>query len=154
MYHLTRSLGIIWATALLMTSVSCYRLIPTDGGAPTIGRELVLELSERGAIELAPQLGVQLQSVTGRVSGFSNDVYDLAVTQTNSRSGVETIWRGEPVSIPRSSVVRVGERQLDRRRTWIVVGMTTITAALAGRAFGINTGLDGLLGGRGGGGRQ
>ena len=150
---MTRSILIACATALLFTTASCYRLTPTDGGAPTVGRELVLELSERGAIELAPQLGVQLQSVTGRVADFRDDSYQMAVTQTNSRGGVETLWRGEQASIPRAYVVRVAERRLDRRRTWIVAGISAVGVAIAGSAFG-GSGFGDLFGGRGGGTRQ
>ena len=149
-----RIVSTLVACALLVSSTSCYRLIATEGGAPAVGRELVLELSERGGIDLAPQLGVQLKSVTGRITDFRENAYKVAVTQTNSRSGVETIWRGEEVSIGRDLVVSVAERRLDKRRSWLVAGLSVVGAALAGSAFGINTGLDGLFGGRGGGDRQ
>lgn len=150
---MTRTIIIACATALLCTTASCYRLTPTDGGAPTVGRELVLQLSERGAIELAPKLGVQLRSVTGRVADFRNDAYEMAVTQTNSRSGVETLWRGEQASIPRAYVVQVAERRLDRRRTWLVAGISAVGVAIAGSAFG-GSGFGDLFGGREGGTRQ
>ena len=117
-------------------------------------REVVLDLTERGAIELASQLGAQLRSVSGRVSTVSPERYGVSVTQTTSRGGVETIWRGESASIPRTYVDRLYERRLDRKRTWIVVGLTFVGAVLAGEAFGIDTGLDGLLGGGGKGSRQ
>ena len=149
-----RHLSILVTSALLVLPASCYRLSATEGGAPTVGRELVFELSERGGIELAPQLGAQLKSVTGRVNDFRDDAYQVALTQTNSRTGVETLWRGEAASIRRDFVVSVAERQLDARRTWLVAGLSALGVALAGRAFGIDYGLGGLFGGGGGGGRQ
>jgi hypothetical protein len=139
--------------ALLFVS-ACYEYTPIEGGVSTVGREVVLELSEQGAIALAPQLGAQLQSVSGRVTGVSDDAYQVSVTQTNSRSGVETLWRGENASISRAYVASVGDRRLDKRRTWIVTGLAALGVALAGQAFGVNTGLDGLIGGRGRGSRQ
>ena len=149
-----RFLPILFTCGFVASPISCYRLSATEGGAPTVGRELVLELSERGGIELAPQLGPQLKSVTGRVSDFRDNAYRVAVTQTDSRTGVETLWRGEEASIPREFVLTVAERQLDKRRTWIVVGLSALGVALAGKAFGIDYGLNGFFGGGGGGGRQ
>src|ERR1700738_1356423 len=133
--------------ALLMVS-ACYRYTPIDGGSSSVGREVVLELSERGSIDLAPQLGAQLKSVSGRISDFSGDVYQVSVTQTTSRGGVETLWRGENAAVPRAYVTGVGDRQLDKRRTSVAAGLTVLGVALAGRAFGVN-GLEGILGGGG-----
>lgn len=146
-----RSFQFAFLCLLLLPGASCYRLVPGDASAPAIGRELVLELSERGAIELAPQLGSQLRSVTGRVIDFRGDVYRVAVTQTNSRGGVETLWRGEEASIPRPYVRSVGERRLDKRRTWLVSALTALGIVLAGEAFGIDTPVGGIFGSRGGG---
>lgn len=126
---------------------ACYKSVPVDSSAVTVGREVVLDLTERGAIELASQLGAQLRSVAGRVSTVSLERYEVSVTQTTSRAGVETIWRGESASIPRQYVDRLHERRIDRKRTWIVAGLTVVGAVLAGEAFGIDTGLDGLFGG-------
>jgi hypothetical protein len=136
------------ASALcLVFAGACYQSVPVDSGAVTVGREVVLDLTDRGAIELASQLGVQLRSVAGRVNTVSADRYDVSVTQTTSRSGVETIWRGESAVIQRQYVDRLYERRVDRKRTWIVAGLTIAGAVLTGEAFGIDTGLDGLLGG-------
>lgn len=150
----TRSLLPILACAPLLITASCYRLTATEGGAPAVGRELVLELSDRGALELAPQLGAQLRSVTGRVNAFGDDGYRVAVTQTNSRGGVETLWRGEEAAIRRDYVLSVAERRLDKRRSWIVAGLSALGVILAGEAFGVDTPFSGLFGARGGGSTQ
>lgn len=147
----TRTHLSLLACATLSVSASCYRLSATEGGAPTVGRELVLELSDRGALELAPQLGAQLRSVTGRVSAFGDDGYRVAVTQTNSRGGVETLWRGEEAAIRRDYVLSVAERRLDKRRSWIVAGLSALGVILAGEAFGVDTPFSGVFGSRGGG---
>ncbi len=139
--------------ALLFVS-SCYRYTPIEGGVSAVGRDVIFELSERGSIDLAPRLGAQLKSVSGRVSDFRDEVYQVSVTQTTSRGGVETLWRGESAAVSRAYVTSVGDRQLDKRRTWIAAGLTAVGVALAGQAFGVNTGLDGLLGGGGRGPRQ
>ena len=154
MHHSTRSLSVLGTCVLLFLTASCYRLSATEGGAPTVGRELVLELSDRGALELAPQLGAQLRSVTGRVNAFGDDGYRVAVTQTDSRGGVETLWRGEEAAIRRDYVLSVAERRLDKRRSWIVAGLSALGVILAGQAFGVDTPFNGLFGARGGGSTQ
>ena len=115
-----------------------------------MGRELVFELSERGSVELAPQLGVQLKTVTGRVTDFSDGMYRVAVTTTTDRSRMETLWRGEPATIRESYVVSVAQRQLDKGRSWLVGGIALAGVALAGKAFGVDYGLGGIFGRRGG----
>lgn len=149
-----RSVQAAVAVVTLLCVSACYKYTPIEGGVSAVGREVVLELSERGSIELAPRLGAQLQSVSGRVSDYSDDIYQISVTQTTSHGGVETLWRGESAAVARAYVTSVGDRQLDKPRSWIVAGLTAFGVALAGKAFGVNTGLDGLFGSGGRGGRQ
>ena len=111
---------------------------------------MVLELSDRGSEQLAPQLGAELRSVAGRVLAFRDNEYEVGVTQTKNRSGLETTWRNEPVSIRAELVRSVSERRLDKRRTWLAAGLSLLGVVALGEAFGIDSGLDGLLGGRGG----
>ena len=152
MRALTCSRATLLMSVLALTASACYRQIPSEGGAPAVGRELVLELSPRGAIELAPQLGAQLRSVTGQVTDFQYNAYRVSISQTNSTSGIETLWRGEAASIPRDFVVSVSERELDKGRSWIVGGLSALGVALVGRSFGL--GSNGGVFGRGGGTRQ
>lgn len=146
--RLSRLRALALASSLSL-AVSCYRYTPIEGGPSSVGRTVVLQLSERGAIELAPQLGAQLQSISGRIDGFRDEAYQVSVTQTTSRGGVETLWRGESASVSRAYVTAVGDRQLDKRRTWIVAVLGVLGVVVAGEAFGVDTGLDGLLGGGG-----
>jgi hypothetical protein len=40
------------------------------------------------------------------------------------------------VTFPRLALTRVTERQLDKKRSWIIAGVITATAIIAARAFG------------------
>lgn len=142
------------ALMALVLATSCYKYIPIEGGPSATGREVTLELSERGSIELAPRLGAQLKSVAGRVTEFTDGAYVISMTQTMSKSGLETLWRGETASISSGFVTGVGDRRLDKRRTWIVSVLAVLGVAIAGEAFGVGSGLDGLLGQGGRGPRQ
>lgn len=138
--------ALVAGAVLLLSTSGCYRQVPTEGGPATLNRELVFELSERGRMDLAPQLGADLQRVAGRVTAFEGEVYSLAVTQTHSRGGIETLWRGERATIPRAYVVTVAERRLDKRRTWIAAGLSVLGVVIAGKAFGLDGGLGNLIG--------
>lgn len=147
----SRSLLFLFA---LMASTACYRSVPIEPGVVTPGREVVLELTPNGSLELAPQLGAQLVSVTGRLGDVTGSRYVVSVRQTNARGGIETLWKGEQANIPKNLVTQVFERRIDKKRSWMVAGLTVVGVVLAGEAFGINTGLDGFISGGGRGDRK
>ena len=63
-------------------------------------------------------------------------------------------WSQERLAVPRAVVSSVRARTLDRKRSWIVAGLTVVGVVALGEAFGLGTGLDGLLGGGGGSGKK
>ncbi len=139
--------------ALLLCA--CYRLIPVETARPQAGTEVSLELTDAGAVLMAPALGAQLESVKGRVALASDTVIVLGVTSTGHRNRREMLWNGERVDIPTTAVARLRERRLDRGRSWIASGLAVAGVVLVGAAFGVTgTGLDGLFGGRGGGSKR
>lgn len=138
---------------VLVAIAGCYRSVPVAGVAPGVGGEVVVDLTAAGAVQLAPQLGAQLQSVRGRVAEVSESALVLAVTATSDRSGSESLWKGERAVIPRAMIDQVSERRIDRKRTWIVVLVTLVAVVVAGGILGGAGGFDGFVGG-GGGGRQ
>lgn len=131
--------------ACLTVAGGCYRSVPVEATALAPGREVVMELSPRGTLDLAPLLGAQVNSVMGRIVDVSPTRFRLSVTQTTARGGVETLWKGENADLPREHVTSIAERRVDKKRSWIVAGITVLGAALIGEAFGINTGLDGFI---------
>jgi hypothetical protein len=133
---------------------ACYQSVPVSTGVPSVEREVVVELNERGSLDLAPLLGAQLKEVHGRVVSFSNGIYELSVSQTVSRGGVETLWRGENASIRSDYVRQLQQRELDGKRTTIVTVATVTGVLLLGTIFGFVPGVDGLIGGGGGSGTK
>ena len=116
-----------------------------------VGAEVVATLSDAGAVQMAPQLGAQLESVRGRVVEASDSAITLTVLATTTRSGVETLWNGERVSLPRTIVVDVRGRRLDRKRTILVTVLSLTGVILAGGILSGGSGFDGFIGGGGGG---
>ncbi len=141
------------AVALLLLN-ACFQSVPVSTGSPSVNREVVVELNDRGSLELAPMLGAQLKEVQGRVVSFENGVYQVSVTQTVSRGGIETLWRGENAAIKSDYVRQLQQRTLDKKRTTILTVIIVAGAFLLATAFGFTPGVDGLIGGGGGGTRQ
>lgn len=133
---------------------ACFQSVPVSTGAPSVNREVVVELNERGSLELAPLLGAQLKEVHGRVVAFEGGTYEMAVDQTVSRGGIETLWRGESASIKSEYVRQLAQRTLDKKRTTIFTVIIVSSALLLATLFGLTPGADGLLGGGGGGTKQ
>ena len=89
-----------------------------------------------------------------RVLEASDTAIVLAVQSVTAQSGRTMGWSQERLAVPRAVVSSVRARTLDRKRSWIVAGLTVVGVVALGEAFGLGTGLDGLLGGGGGSGKK
>ncbi|MBL8961974.1 MAG: hypothetical protein JNJ98_19080 [Gemmatimonadetes bacterium] len=138
----------------LLAAVGCYRSVPIEPSATVPGREVVVVLTPRGSLELAPLLGAQVNSVSGRLVDVTPTAFRLSVSSTSARGGMETLWKGETADVLREYAAAVSERRIDKKRSWIVAGLTVLGVMVAGEAFGINTGLDGFITGGGRGSKQ
>jgi hypothetical protein len=124
---------------------ACYRYTPTDLPSSALGADVRVRLTDAGAITLAPLVGNRIELVDGLVSSIADTSVTLAVTGTTDRLGVETPWRGEQVTFPRSTLAEFQGRSLDRRRSYVVGGIAAGLVAAVGIGFTIT--------GNGGGGR-
>ena len=138
----------------VLALASCYRLTPIEGGTPERGLDVRLVLSDEGSVRLAPTIGPRISALDGRVLEASDTAIVLAVQSVTAQSGRTMGWSQERLAVPRTAVSSVRTRTLDRKRSWIVAGLTVVGAIALGEAFGLGSGLDGLLGGGGGGGKK
>ena len=133
---------------------SCYRFTPLEGGTPTRGEEVRLALSDEGSVRMAPMIGPRISAIDGRVLESGDTAIVLAVQSVVAQGGRAMNWSQERLAVPRTAVVSVRTRTLDRKRSWILAGLTVVGAIALGEAFGLGSGLDGLLGGGGSGGKK
>ena len=117
---------------------ACYRYTPIDLPSSTLGADVRIRLTDAGAITLAPLVGNRIELVDGRVSAIADTSVTLAVTGTTDRLGVETPWRGEQVTFPRSTLSDFEGRSLDRRRSYVVGGIAAGLVAAVGIGFTIS----------------
>jgi hypothetical protein len=133
---------------------ACYRYTPMSGPLPDAGSSIRVDLTDAGAVQLAPAIGQRIESLDGRSVAVSDSAVALAVSATISQAGVVAHWNNERVDIPRSAISRIRGRALDTRRTIVVSGLAVTGVFLVGQLFGLDLG-SGLFGsGRPGGSKQ
>ncbi len=113
----------------------CYRYTPV-GDASGDATDVRLQLTEAGGAQLSPVLGAGTTAVAGRVISATDTGFVLAVSET-TRNAERIRWAGERVTIPRSAVLAVERRSLDRRRTMGVVAIGVGAAAALGVLIGL-----------------
>ena len=139
---------------LLPLLIGCYRFTPIEGPAPERGQDIRLVLSDEGSVRMAPMIGPRIDAIDGRVLEPGDTAIVLAVQAVVARGGRSMNWSQERLAIPRAAVASIGTRTLDRKRTWIVAGLSVLGVLALGDVFGLGTGFDGLLGGGGDGGKK
>jgi hypothetical protein len=129
-----------------MVSSGCFRYLPVSpGNAPPVGEEVRARLSEGGLGKLAPEIREQQRGsvLEGEVVEADGSALVLAVS-LDADGGPQRAGRDlrQRVVIPVADVVELELRQLDKKRTVVVLG----GAATLFGAFAITE----LLGGFGG----
>jgi hypothetical protein len=109
-----------------------YQPVNTD----LTGHQVQLSITDSGAVILAPQVGVGIESVDGRLVTDSAARYLVSVSGTRRRDGLEADWRGERLYVPHALVASISERRFSRARTTLFVAATTIAMIAIKQAFG------------------
>ena len=103
---------------------------------------------------MAPMVGPRISAIDGRVVSSADTAIVLSVQAVMAQGGRSMAWSQERLAIPRGAVSSVRTRTLDRKRTWLIAGLSVVGVIALGDVFGLGTGFDGLLGGGGSGGRK
>ena len=122
------------ATAALLSGTACYGYYqPVNSNLA--GREIQLSITDSGAVVLAPQIGVGIETVDGKLVTDSAARYVVSVSGIRRRDGMEADWHGEPVFIPHALVSTVMERRFSPARTTLFAVATAIALATVQHAF-------------------
>ncbi len=100
------------------------------------GHQIQLSITDSGAVVLAPQVGVGIESVDGKLVSDSDSRYIVSVSGVRRRDGLETDWKGEPLNIPHALVSTVMVKRFSRARTTLFAVATTIAMVAVKHAFG------------------
>jgi hypothetical protein len=116
------------------------------------GHQIQLSITDSGAVVLAPQVGVGIDAVDGKLVADSAARYVVSVSGVRRRDGLANDWKGEPVYIPHILVSSIMERRFSRARTALFATATTIAMVAVKHAFGGAGGANAPGGSPGGGG--
>ncbi len=132
-----------YISILVALSAGCYVYSPVNTARSPTGLPVRLTLTDAGTANLAAELGPSVEAVGGRLLNDSGESYVLALSESRKRNGVEIDWRGEQVSISKSLVANIQQRQFSRTRTGVltagVIGAIVVARRIIwgpGGAFG------------------
>lgn len=132
---------------------ACYAHAPIEPAAVRPGTAVRARVTGAGADRIAPLLGTaNARFVSGRLVDTRGDTLIVeipTVMQATIGSSIETLH--QRIAIPRTELVELETRRLDRLRTGAVVGgITLAVGAIVLTALDKNPGSEGPPGGGGG----
>ncbi|HMI43217.1 MAG TPA: hypothetical protein VK516_06300 [Gemmatimonadaceae bacterium] len=113
----------------------CYVYQPVTTASPPTGRPVRLTLTDAGTANLASELGPAVEAIGGKLIDNTADSYVVALSESRKRNGTEIDWRGEQVSISKSLVAGIQQRQFSRARTAVVAGGVIAVLLVARQAL-------------------
>lgn len=119
---------------LVAAGIGCYRFTPIKGGAP-MGTDVRMELTDAGAVRLAPLIGPRIAAIDGRTVAESDSALEVAVQAVVDRGGRSMPWSLERLAVPYQAIAALKQRTLDTGRSWLVAGLTVAGALLVADAF-------------------
>jgi hypothetical protein len=129
--------------SLALVLSGCYVTVPVTQSSLQPGDRIRVQLTEQGADDLARYLGPNVATVDGRLLQNSDGVLALSVTSVATRAGDEQYWKGEQVSIPRTTVANVQGRKLSLWRSGLIGAAFVGAAATIGFVSGSSSGRGG-----------
>jgi hypothetical protein len=123
-----------------VTVGGCYRYRPIDSPAGAIGREVSIELSDRGTVSVSQALGSGVAAVEGTLRSADTSAVTVSLSKVFRRGDRDpTDYVGETVTLVAGDMRAVSVRELSRSRTALFAGGTAAIAAAAAAAI-VNAG--------------
>lgn len=140
---LPRRLTALLSASALAFQIGCHTYLPLQDSPPLAGREVAVELNDRGRLLVGSRLGEAVLRVDGRIVSSSESEVTLSVSRTVLLQGSSVIWTGEEVTIPREGLRGFRVREFSRARTtFFTAGLVLLVGAVVA-GFGVI----GVLGG-------
>lgn len=117
---------------------ACYEYVPMQSAATPNPRVEVL-VTDRGRVELMPQLGQGVLSFEGILDGRRDSSYVMRVAEVTYINRQTNRWSGEPITVSQEAVRDMRVRRLSKKRTFVVIAGSVV----AGVAFVVSRGLFG-----------
>jgi hypothetical protein len=100
----------------------CYRYTPVITTQPP-GTVLAFDINDRGRVELGDLVGPSAARIEGRLRTEDDTVYVVNVSSVTYLHGQTNEWTGEALTIRKTHVASVRERQFSAARTSLAAGV-------------------------------
>ena len=137
------------AVLLIAAFAACHRYEPVTAATVERGANVSVSLTDFGTANLGRLLGMGVGTVEGELTSLSDSALTIAVQLVRQRNGIETFWKGEQVTIPRSDVAEIRQRRFSKGKSAVATVAVIAAAVGAVEAF-IGTGSGGSPPGGGG----
>ena len=132
-------------TALLAqgqaAATGCATYRPIDRDVARSATDVRVDLTERGTLELGPQIGSGIVSLDGHIESVTDTTVRMSLKQVVSRAGDTQQWVGEAVTVPLSYVNVYRGRRPSVWRS-VILG-TALAAAVTAVAIAFKAGNSG-----------
>jgi hypothetical protein len=113
----------------------CYNYLPLTSPTPEVGLRVSAELTRSGSDSLARLVGPAVEEMRGQVRANDENNILLSVAAVKNHAGIETLWRGEEVLIPRVTVLSLRERKFSLGQSLVLGGALLGASFVAYEAF-------------------
>ncbi len=123
--------GLFGLLTLPALAAACHSYTPITGAAP-VGARVAARLTDQGTSEMARFVGPGAEMIEGQLLAAADSALTVSVATVRQRNGIESYWTGEHVTIARSYIATLEERQVSRPRTTVAAaGFTLLVSAIA-----------------------
>ena len=120
--------------ALATALTGCHTYLPPQDQVPVTGREIAVELNDRGRLLVVPQLGESVLRAHGTLVASTDSTVTMSVSRTVQLQGSSALWTGESVTIPVTGVRGFRLREFSQKRSVaMAVGVAGALAVVAPR---------------------
>lgn len=130
----SRIRGYACLAAVQLLCSGCFGYVTAERGTVPPGQRVRVHLTQEGLddlVEFAPGL-----TMDGTLVRADSDQIVLRVSVVDQTVGIMTRSLGQDLTIPASRIARLEQRELDRRRTWLTVGVGAAVVAAILTSFG------------------
>lgn len=131
------------------TQLACHSYLPAQDMVPVSGKEVAVQLNDRGRSLVGDRLGESVMQIEGRLIGSTDSEVTLSVSRTVMLQGSSAVWSGENVAIPREGVRSFRLREFSRGRTAVFSVALVAGIAILGGLISLVAGGNGRPGGDG-----
>lgn len=111
------------------TQFACHSYLPPQSVIPANGKEVAVELNDRGRVLVGDRLGESVVRVEGKLLGSTDSAVTLSVSRLVMLQGSSALWVGEQVDIPVEGVRSFRLREFSRGRS--VMMTVAVVAGIA-----------------------